>query len=142
MMDVNAASSPAFMDGLTSPLQNHRMVPLIELNMNTSLLSSPLGIRSANSDDDAHDDDDNENRHHDDDDDDKSISRTSDATPQTTHEALLKQASTWVRELEAVRDDLRIMSVRNAILLDSLAMAGATGDEDDDDRDDDDTHLE
>jgi hypothetical protein len=42
------------------------------------------------------------------------------------HEALLKEATKWVRELEAVRDDLYMLSVRNAILLDSLAMAGAT----------------
>jgi hypothetical protein len=38
----------------------------------------------------------------------------------------LKEATTWVRELEAVRDDLHMISVKNAILLDSLAMAGAT----------------
>jgi hypothetical protein len=42
------------------------------------------------------------------------------------HEALLKEATKWVRELEAVRDDLYMLSVKNAILLDSLAMAGAT----------------
>jgi hypothetical protein len=46
--------------------------------------------------------------------------------PHAPHEALLKDAVQWVRELETVRDDLHILSVRNAILLDSLAMAGAT----------------
>jgi hypothetical protein len=42
------------------------------------------------------------------------------------YEALLKEATKWVRDLEAVRDDLHMLSVKNAILLDSLAMAGAT----------------
>jgi hypothetical protein len=46
--------------------------------------------------------------------------------PHAPHEALLKEAVQWVRELETVRDDLYMLSVRNAILLDSLAMAGAT----------------
>jgi hypothetical protein len=46
--------------------------------------------------------------------------------PHAPHEVLLKEAVQWVRELETVRDDLYMLSVRNAILLDSLAMAGAT----------------
>jgi len=46
--------------------------------------------------------------------------------PHGPHEALLKEAVQWVRELETIRDDLHTLSVRNAILLDSLAMAGAT----------------
>jgi len=53
--------------------------------------------------------------------------------PHAPHEALLKQAVQWIS-----RDDLYMMSVRNAILLDSLAMAGASeqialnGDEEED----------
>lgn len=46
--------------------------------------------------------------------------------PHAPHEVLLQEVVQWVRELETVRDDLHMLSVRNAILLDSLAMAGAT----------------
>jgi hypothetical protein len=58
--------------------------------------------------------------------------------PHAPHEALLKEAVQWVQELETVRDDLYMLSVRNAILLDSLAMAGATEQQvsDDDEQDD------
>jgi hypothetical protein len=58
--------------------------------------------------------------------------------PHAPHEALLKEAVQWVQELETVRDDLYMLSVRNAILLDSLAMAGATTEQQvsDDEQDD------
>ena len=46
--------------------------------------------------------------------------------PHARHEELLKEAMQWIRELETVRDGLYMLSVRNAILLDSLAMAGAS----------------
>ena len=39
--------------------------------------------------------------------------------------AILKEASKVTRHLEACRDDMRFLSVQNAILLDMLAMAGA-----------------
>lgn len=50
-------------------------------------------------------------------------------TPQPAplaQEALLKESMQWIRELETVRDDLHMLSVRNAVLLDSLSIAGAT----------------
>jgi hypothetical protein len=82
----------------------HTRMPSIELNM--SLLGSPF----------AHPDNQN----------DAGDAAVQDAMTQAhPHEALLKEAITWVRELEAVRDDLHMISVKNAILLDSLAMAGA-----------------
>lgn len=57
--------------------------------------------------------------------------------PHAPHEVLLREAVQWVRELETVRDDLYMLSVRNAILLDSLAMAGATEQVSDDEQDGD-----
>mmetsp|Transcript_24912 Transcript_24912/g.58033 ORF Transcript_24912/g.58033 Transcript_24912/m.58033 type:complete len:133 (-) Transcript_24912:392-790(-) len=44
--------------------------------------------------------------------------------PKLSKEEMIKQASAWIKELETIRDDLQMVSVKNAILLDSLAMAG------------------
>ena len=57
--------------------------------------------------------------------------------PHAPHETLLKEAVQWIRELETIRDHLHMLSVRNAILLDSLAMAGATEVSEDEEEDDD-----
>jgi hypothetical protein len=91
------------MDASSSPPPAR--MPSIELNM--SLLGSPLDHPN------------NQNVAGD--------AAVQDAMAQANpYEALLKEATTWVRELESVRDDLHMISVKNAILLDSLAMAGAT----------------
>ena len=88
-----------------SPSPPPARLPFIKLN--TSLLGSPL------------DHPDNQNA--------AGNAAVQDAMTQAhPYEALLKEATMWVRELESVRDDLHMISVRNAILLDSLAMAGAT----------------
>jgi len=41
------------------------------------------------------------------------------------HDATVKKALKWKIELETMRDDMYMLSVKNAILLDSLTMAGA-----------------
>jgi hypothetical protein len=41
------------------------------------------------------------------------------------HEATLKRAFKWQKDLEAIRDDIYLLQVQNAVLLDSLCMAGA-----------------
>jgi hypothetical protein len=41
------------------------------------------------------------------------------------HDATLKNAIKWKIELETMRDGMYLLSVKNAILLDSLTMAGA-----------------
>jgi len=41
------------------------------------------------------------------------------------HATLMRDASKWILDLETLRDEMHIVSVKNAILLDSLAMAGA-----------------
>mmetsp|Transcript_13908 Transcript_13908/g.21690 ORF Transcript_13908/g.21690 Transcript_13908/m.21690 type:complete len:185 (-) Transcript_13908:1530-2084(-) len=41
------------------------------------------------------------------------------------HSLLMKDVSKWIQGLQTVRYDMQMLSVKNAILLDSLAMAGA-----------------
>ena len=38
---------------------------------------------------------------------------------------IIEEASQWVREMQAVQDDLDLLQVQNAVLLDTLTMAGA-----------------
>lgn len=39
-------------------------------------------------------------------------------------DVFMNEVKTWILDLEAIRDDIYLMSVKNAVLLDSLAMAG------------------
>lgn len=41
------------------------------------------------------------------------------------YKSIIEEASQWVREMQAVQDDLDLLQVQNAVLLDTLAMAGA-----------------
>ncbi len=42
----------------------------------------------------------------------------------TNHNVIMEEAKTWISEIETIRDEVHLLSVRNAVLLDSLAMAG------------------
>lgn len=44
------------------------------------------------------------------------------------YDALLDQASKWKSQVEATRDDLYLLQVKNAILLDELTMVGGAED--------------
>ena len=46
-------------------------------------------------------------------------------TDEQGREAIMGHAIRWLQEVETIRDDMTMMSVQNAILLDSLTMAGA-----------------
>lgn len=37
---------------------------------------------------------------------------------------IVDEAKTWISEIETIRDEMHLLSVKNAVLLDSLAMAG------------------
>ena len=37
---------------------------------------------------------------------------------------IVDEVKTWISEIETVRDKMHLLSVKNAVLLDSLAMAG------------------
>jgi hypothetical protein len=41
------------------------------------------------------------------------------------YEALLEQTAEWKSQMEVSRDDLLLLQIKNAIILDELAMAGA-----------------
>lgn len=42
----------------------------------------------------------------------------------TNHDIVVDEAKKWMSELETMRDEMYLLSVKNAVLLDSLAMAG------------------
>jgi hypothetical protein len=42
----------------------------------------------------------------------------------TNQDAIMKEATKWILELEIMRDDIYLLAVKNAMLLDSIAMAG------------------
>jgi hypothetical protein len=44
---------------------------------------------------------------------------------QGQYDAILVQASKWKSQMEGVRDELLLLQIKNAILLDDLTMAGA-----------------
>ena len=51
-------------------------------------------------------------------------------TTTSRHETLLLQeASSWIRELQSIRDEMEMASVRNAITLNFLYMTGAVEEE-------------
>jgi len=41
------------------------------------------------------------------------------------HEATVKEAHQWMVDLETLRDEMHVLFVKNAILMDSMVMAGA-----------------
>ena len=47
-----------------------------------------------------------------------------DVLSNTNHDVVVNEAKKWISELETMRDEMYLLSVKNAVLLDSLAMAG------------------
>ena len=46
------------------------------------------------------------------------------ANSRTNQDAIMNEAKQWILELEIMRDEIHLLAVKNAMLLDSLAMAG------------------
>ena len=46
------------------------------------------------------------------------------ANSRRNQDAIMNEAKKWILELEMMRDEIHLLAVKNAMLLDSLAMAG------------------